>query len=55
MADFRAMYFALFHAVEDVLNQMDTVPGDLIEKASIYQALCQAQQRCEDIYTEADI
>ena len=54
MADYQKMYLTLFGAVEDLLNQLDNTQNDLVIKSEIIDALCRAQQTCEDIYTEID-
>ena len=53
MINYEKMYFTLFHATESVLDKIDKIPGDLIEKWPIYEELQQAQQACEDIYVES--
>ena len=52
MADYKKMYLALFGAVEELLDRLDSTQSDLVIKAEIAEALCQAQQMCEDIYVE---
>ena len=54
MADYQKMYLTLFGAVENLLNRLDNTETDLVVKSEIIDALCQAQQICEDIYVETD-
>lgn len=54
MADYQKMYLTLFGAVEDLLSQLDNTQTDLVIKSKIIDALCRAQQMCEDIYVETD-
>ena len=54
MADYRKMYLTLFSAVDELLDRLDDTQNDLVVKAEITEALCRAQQMCEDIYVETD-
>ena len=54
MADYQKMYLVLFDAVENLLERLDNSANDLVIKSEIAESLCQAQQRCEDIYVETE-
>ena len=48
MADYKQMYFTLFHAVTDAIELLQT-KGDVVQAGLL---LMQAQCQCEDIYIE---
>lgn len=55
MADYKAMYHVLFAATEDALVLLETCGASSEEPAISMQVrvlLENAQQKCEDIYTE---
>ncbi len=55
MADYKAMYHVLFAATEDALNLLEEYTVSVAEFAvpmQIRAILENAQQKCEDIYTE---
>ena len=50
MPDYQKMYIALFCAVEEAIDLLESGEQEMAEKA--LELLCQAQQQCEDIYVD---